>query len=85
MYTRNPKIIEKIFDNVLFLINFDSEDRFQMNKIGAFIWHNIEEKSIDDIIAELVANYDQNKESIQKDVMNYIDLLIQNDLIIKEG
>mgnify|MGYP001565005664 CR=1 FL=1 len=52
----------------------DTEFIFNLNEVGGDVWEKIDgRKTLNDIIAELISEYDGNSENIEKQVIEFIN------------
>jgi hypothetical protein len=52
----------------------DMDSVYTINETGAFIWEQIDgEKTVEEIIAALIAEYDIDNGTASKDVLNFVD------------
>ncbi|MBM7616200.1 PqqD family protein [Alkaliphilus hydrothermalis] len=66
--------------NILFASGFC----YELNDTGTFIWENISDQSVNEIIEMLAKEYEVNPEDIKDDVINFINFLIEKKAIIKD-
>ena len=61
----------------------DFQVMLTLNDTGAFLWNNLkEETSIEDLLDSLTKEYDVEKETAEKDIKEFLDILISKDLIL---
>ena len=57
---------------------------FSLNPVADYIWRNLNgEKSVEEIGRKILENYDMGKEDVDKDLQEFINDLIKEDLIVK--
>lgn len=67
--TGNEYVLVPITNNIA-----DMNSVYTLNETGAFIWEQIDGKrSVEDIITELVKEYDINKKTAESDVFSFIE------------
>lgn len=66
--------------NILFAPGFC----YELNETGTFIWDNISDRSVNEIIEMLSKEYEVSPEIIKDDVVSFVDFLIENNAVIKE-
>jgi hypothetical protein len=67
--TGNEYVLVPITNNIA-----DMNSVFTLNETGAFIWEQIDGKrSVEDIIIELVNEYDIDKQNAESDVFTFIE------------
>lgn len=71
-------------DGSLIIINLRNGTISKLNSTGKIIWTNISNKSIDEIVDVISEKYEVEREEIKKDVQEYFDKLLHNQLIIKK-
>jgi hypothetical protein len=81
---KHVKIREEKFGAVIF--DTLREKVFVTNKQGRDILrHLLEGKSMEGTVDALVSTYSGGREKIEKDVMNFIDWLMEKNLLVKAG
>lgn len=72
----------RIIDGEAIIVQVDNAEVIHLNKVGTFIWKNIEgKKKISDLIEDVCQNFDVDKDSAKKDVLEFIDEMVKKDLI----
>jgi hypothetical protein len=67
--TGNEYVLVPITNNIA-----DMNSVYTLNETGAFIWEQIDGKrSVEEIIAMLIVEYDIDKQKAESDVFNFID------------
>jgi len=67
--TGNEYVLVPIANNIA-----DMDSVYTLNETGAFIWENIDgKKSVEEIISEMMMEYDVDIERASKDVFSFID------------
>ncbi len=77
--TGNEYVLVPIANNIA-----DMDSVYTLNETGAFIWENIDgKKSVEEIISEMMMEYDVDIERASKDVFSFIDDMSRY-LIVRE-
>ena len=62
----------------------DMQNIFSLNPVADYIWRQMNgEKSVDKIGREILENYDMGKEEVDKDLQEFINDLLKEDLIVR--
>lgn len=82
-------IVKKIGDTYMLIPvldkNVSMKSIFDMNEVGNFIFEQIKSlKSRDEILTELIKEYNAPKETLEKDLDEYIGLLIEKRIVIND-
>lgn len=81
-YVQHPDFIyRKIVDEIILVpIHQDIADLdsiFSLNKIGAFLWENLEQpKSKSELAQAILEEYDVNQNTAQQDLDSFIDAML---------
>lgn len=76
--TGNEYVLVPVTNNIA-----DMNSVYTLNETGAFIWEQIDgKKNTNSIIEELIAEFETDKETAEKDVMEFLEEMA-NYLIIK--
>lgn len=83
-YIRNEEnLTSKIHDEIV-MVNITQGNYFGLNSIGSDIWELLDTaRSIDELCAILMEDYDIDLESCKSDVSTFIKDLLKKDLIHK--
>lgn len=85
-FVQNKEIIQsKIADEVV-MLDVESGFYFGLNSVGSIIWNHLEKPiTFDELIASLIGQFDIDKETCQKDTMEFIVQLLEKNIIRKES
>ena len=62
----------------------DMQNIFSLNPVAEFIWRQLNGvKSIEEIGREILENYDMGKEEVDRDLQEFINDLLKEDLILR--
>ena len=79
---RNPEIIAKLADDEAVLVMPQKGQVKVINEVGAVIWELIDGKrTIENIIKEIIAQFDVDPVTAESDVSNFIKELYKRDMI----
>ena len=85
-YVRNPKIVERSIDDIVFLVNPDVDIVFYLNPIGTGIWQLLREPiSVPDatnIVQQAFPGLPNNK--IARDVSKLISDMSKRNLVLND-
>lgn len=71
---------------ILILSPHDKSNVFELNKLGSFLWKNIEKsQSIETLTNKVVKKFDVSKKQARKDILSWLDEMISNELIDKKS
>ena len=80
---KNPQFATKEIDSKFILINTENKKYFSLDETGKYIWELLDIfKTIDEITNQLIEKYEVSHTQCAKDVLMFIDKLIQNQIII---
>ncbi len=69
-------------DGDLIIINLRNGTISRLNSTGRLIWTNLA-RSMDEIVEIIHSTYDGDREEIARDVQEYLDKLLQDQLIVQ--
>jgi hypothetical protein len=70
-------------DGELVMMNIETGSYASMNETGKSIWEALEEnKSVESVLNTLTEEYDISLETAQKDVVPFLDQLIEQKIIV---
>ena len=83
-YLRNPIIVERIFDEAIFLVNPETNDIFYLNRVGMAIWQLLKEPiNIVQVVATVQQAFpDVKPKKIAEDVSYLINEMSARNLAI---
>lgn len=77
--TRSPSIVSRKTDDEYVLVPVtdniaDMDSVFTLNETGSFIWEKIDgTRTLGDILRELVAEYDIDPETAERDIVSFVN------------
>ena len=78
-------VIYKQVGDELVLLDFERGIYYGLDTIGARIWQVIaDEKPVDGLVAELLEEYDVERETLEKDVARLLEELREKGLLVSE-
>ena len=85
-FVQNKEIIQsKIADEVV-MLDVESGFYFGLNSVGSIIWKHLESPlTFDELIVSLMEHFDIDNETCQKDTMEFIEQLLDKNIIRKES
>ncbi len=64
----------------------DMKKIYILNSLGEFIWNMINgERSFEDILDAILANYEVTREEAEKDIKEFLDLMAERNLVEVSG
>jgi len=76
------KIMQRINDDEVVILNLDTGDCYSLNEVGTKIWLAIQEnKSLDEIFTLIKEEYDISEKRFKKDIFKLVTELEKNGLI----
>lgn len=83
-YKINDNLVENSKNSLLILISLENKDVHCSNDVGVLIWDGLKNNlSEEEIIKSVTDNYDVDHQIAKKDFDEFIDSLINNNLISK--
>lgn len=72
-------------DGTVIIMKMDEGNNFfKINGVAAFFWKELSQnKKTDEIVLSILENYETSKEEVERDVLNFIKVLIEKELIVK--
>ncbi len=86
-FKSSPNIVtRKILDEMLLVPirgkQADMQKIMTLNGLGEFIWTRLDgDKTLNSIADDIVDNYDVENETAQADMIEFVDMLIEEDLV----
>ncbi len=84
----NKKVIfiETVFaqevDDEMVLLDMNSENYFGLDEVGTSIWQAMQEKeTLKEVFEVLLEQYEVEPEMLQKDLLDFVDKLLESGLI----
>ena len=85
-YSRNQQIIDGELDNNQVMMHLEKGKYFGLNPVGKRIWELIENpKSFSEIIQCLLSEFNVTEEQCTREVQDFLDKAITNDIITKHA
>jgi hypothetical protein len=79
---RNPEIIHNNIDGEVVIMSITKNNFYGIDKIGSHIWELLENsRSVDEIITVMMQDYEVERETCEKDVIDFLDEALKNELI----
>ncbi len=79
---RNPDVVYQIVDNEAVLVQPNGGKVTVLNNVGSDIWQFIDgSNSIKLIVDELRSRYTMDTETLTRDILDFIEILLQKKLI----
>ena len=81
IYRKNPEVVFRVIagEAILVPVSRDAQavgELFTLNEVGAFIWERLDGKrKLEDILEEIVAEYEVSREQADRDLRELIDSL----------
>lgn len=80
--TRSSNIIATEVDGEMVLMSIEDGKYYGLDPIGSEIWRRLEEpKSADALTAELKDHFEGDPQAIERETLDFLDKLADNDLI----
>ncbi len=80
--TRRKNLVEAEVDDEIVALDIDTGSCYGLNKVGRKIWMLISEpRSVGDVCALLAAEYDVDRETCERDVIDLLEELRRENLI----
>ncbi len=81
---RSEDFLSSEIDGEMVMMNIETGAYIALNETGKSIWNLvIEPKKIHDIISSLMKEYDVTKEVCENDVLPFIQLLLEQKIILR--
>lgn len=79
----DEKIAYRVIDEEALVVNLKESSFHTLNPVGSFIWQQIDGKtSIKKIIQKVTDEFDIDKDTAEKDSIEFIDELLKKELVI---
>ena len=76
------EVAAKVMDGEAILINLSNGIYYSMDKVGGLIWEMVEERrSLEEMVARVVASYEVSEEQARADVERLMEELVQENLV----
>jgi hypothetical protein len=82
-----PKnVLVRVFENESVLLNLESENYHGLDDVGTRMWQALSEsKTIQDAFEKLQTEYDVDAATLQKDLNDFVERLVQRGLVELHG
>lgn len=78
----SPQVIREFFDDEAVIVNLELGIYYSLDSIGAIVWGLIEQgASNTQIVEKLSQTFKQPPNNIEKDIEEFIDLLLKEELV----
>lgn len=82
MYSINDKVVFREVGENIVLINLNTGYYYSFNGLGSLIFNSLVKKmDIDQILREIVGNFDIAREGAEKDLKEFLDKLEKEDIL----
>ena len=86
VFRKSANVVSRKIAGELFLVPIrgnlaDMQHIFALNAVAEYIWQELGEKSLNDIRDGVMANFDVEKGQAEADIRDFIDELLQENLI----
>ena len=79
---KNNRIISRLIDGKMVILDAEGKTLYILNEIGTKIWELCDGSNrIKDIVSKLCHEYDIEKDIAKKDVLDFVNQLLQADLL----
>ena len=80
--TKNPATAWRVIEGEAVIISLDSKVFRGLNSVGSRVWELIDgRRSVDEIVARIVAEFEVTAEVAARDVAVFVDQLLQKQLV----
>jgi hypothetical protein len=84
LLVRSPDILSTDIDGELVLISIHHGRYYGLDAVGSEIWQRLEQpKLIDALCDEVKAHFEGDPDTIERETIEYIDLLASNALVLE--
>lgn len=84
-FLRNENYIWRIIDGETIIMSPYGDKLYALNDVGTFIWELLDgSKTIDDIVSNILKDYDIEKNIVYNDVIRFIEKLLENNILVKK-
>lgn len=75
-------VVFRKIDDAVVALNLDSGQYYTLNEVGSRMWILLDEqRSQESIVDDIVSEYDVAHENVERDLLNLLEDLKQNDLV----
>ncbi|MGQ9611166.1 MAG: PqqD family protein [bacterium] len=84
-FLRNENYIWRIIDGETIIMSPYGDKLYALNDMGTFIWELLDgSKTIEDIVSNILKDYDIEKNIVYNDVIRFIEKLLENNILVKK-
>lgn len=84
-FVQNKEVIQSKIGDEVVMLDIESGFYFGLNSVGSEIWSHLSEPiTIEDLLNKLMARFDIDKETCQKDTMEFFNHLLEKNIIRKQ-
>lgn len=84
-YSIHPSVIHTEIDDSMVLLHLTTKRYYTINSTGVVIWKSLlKQKSIPEIVAVLLAEYDASEERLQGAVVSFLEKLERAELVQRQ-
>lgn len=83
IFDKNPDTIFRVINGKPFIMNYKTGNVMTLNELGSVIWEKLPDFS-SKIIKDIASEYDVSKDEVQKDVLEFLDLLKKENLVLMD-
>lgn len=81
-FIRNPNLIYNEIDGEMVILSIENGEYYTLNSVGSEIWNLLKtQHTFTQIINLLLETYDINKRECECDTMDYMEDLLENEII----
>lgn len=85
-FVQNKDVIQSKIGDEVVMLDIESGFYFGLNTVGSEIWSHLSEPiTIDDLINKLMARFDIDQATCQKDTTEFINQLLEKNIIRKQS
>lgn len=85
-FVQNKEVIQSKIGDEVVMLDIDSGFYFGLNSVGSEIWSHLSEPiTIEDLLNKLMARFDIDKETCQKDTLEFMTQLLEKNIIRKQS
>lgn len=85
MIGRNPKLQVELIGSCVCIFDLEKSETYELNEVAAYIWNNIEEKSIKEIVEVLNSKYKIDEKTLEDHVNKFILNAVNLEMLINKA
>lgn len=86
IFLRNESYIWRLIDGETIIMSPFGDRLYALNDVGTFIWELLDgSKTIDDIVSNILEDYDIEKSIAYNDVTRFVEKLLENNMLVKKA